>query len=100
MTDPGILDRTVVIADFSATHPDAIVVKASVAEPQQVESFFDQVETAFGGLDVVRANAGTGGPAAGIEEMEFDDWHPEAVNRKSLVIGRSLFPTIYEQVKP
>lgn len=52
------------LADFSAAHPDAIAIRASVAKPQQVESFFDQVETAFGGLEVVCANAGTGGPAA------------------------------------
>lgn len=62
------------LADFSTAYPDAIAVKASVAEPQQVESFFDQVESAFGGVDVVCANAGTGGPAVAIEEMEFDDW--------------------------
>jgi len=62
------------LADFTAAYPDAIAVKASVAEPQQGDAFFDQVEAAFGGLDVVCANAGTGGPAAAIEEMEFDDW--------------------------
>lgn len=27
------------LADFSAAHPDAIAIRASVAKPQQVESF-------------------------------------------------------------
>jgi NAD(P)-dependent dehydrogenase (short-subunit alcohol dehydrogenase family) len=62
------------LADFSAAHPHAIAVNASVAEQQQVDDFFDQVETAFGGLDVVCANAGTGGPAGAIEEITFEDW--------------------------
>jgi NAD(P)-dependent dehydrogenase (short-subunit alcohol dehydrogenase family) len=62
------------LIDFSAAHPDAIVVKASVADQQQVDVFFDQVEAAFGGIDVVCANAGTGGPAGAIEEIMFEDW--------------------------
>jgi len=62
------------LADFSAAHPHAIAVNASVTDQQQVEAFFDQVETAFGGLDVVCANAGTGGPAGAIEEIMFEDW--------------------------
>lgn len=62
------------LADFSATHTHAIAITASVAEPQQVDAFFDQVENAFGGLDVVCANAGTGGPNGFIEEMAFADW--------------------------
>jgi NAD(P)-dependent dehydrogenase (short-subunit alcohol dehydrogenase family) len=62
------------LADFSTAHPEAIAVNASVADQQQVEAFFDQVETAFGGLDVVCANAGTGGPAGAIEEIMFEDW--------------------------
>lgn len=62
------------LADFSATHRHAIAITANVAEPQQVDAFFDQVENAFGGLDVVCANAGTGGPNGFIEEMAFADW--------------------------
>jgi len=62
------------LADFSAAHPHAIAVNASVADQQQVDVFFDQVETAFGGIDVVCANAGTGGPAGAIEEIMFEDW--------------------------
>jgi len=62
------------LADFSAAYPHAIAINASVAEPQQVNAFFDQVENAFGGLDVVCANAGTGGPNGFIEEMAFADW--------------------------
>lgn len=62
------------LADFSAAHPDAIAIKASVAEQQQVDAFFDKVEAALGGLDVVCANAGTGGPAGAVEEITFEDW--------------------------
>lgn len=62
------------LANFSATHPRAIAINASVADPQQVNACFDQVENAFGGLDVVCANAGTGGPNGFIEEIAFEDW--------------------------
>jgi len=62
------------LADFSTAHPHAIAINASVAEQQQIDDFFDRVETAFGGLDVVCANAGTGGPAGSIEEIKFEDW--------------------------
>ncbi len=32
------------LADFASAHPDAISVKASIADPQQVDAFFDQSE--------------------------------------------------------
>jgi len=36
--------------------------------------FLDRVEAKFGGVDVVCANAGTGGPAGPIEDLTYDDW--------------------------
>ena len=39
-----------------------------------MQAFLDEVEAAWGGVDVVCANAGTGGPAGRIEDMSYADW--------------------------
>ncbi len=54
--------------------PDMIVRAADVTDEAQMASFLSEVEAVFGGVDVVCANAGTGGPAGRIEEMSYDDW--------------------------
>ena len=62
------------VADFQATHPNAIAHVADVTSEAQMGAFFDVVEAEFGGADVVFANAGTSGPAGLIEDLEFADW--------------------------
>lgn len=39
-----------------------------------MQTFFARVEAAWGGVDVVCANAGTGGPAGRIEELDYQHW--------------------------
>lgn len=63
-----------VLADFSTAHPEAIAINASVANQLQLDHFFEQVIDTFGGVDVVCANAGTGGPAANIEDIKLNEW--------------------------
>ena len=39
-----------------------------------MEAFLAKVENTWGGVDVVCANAGTGGPAGRIEELDYQAW--------------------------
>ncbi|KZY46302.1 3-oxoacyl-[acyl-carrier-protein] reductase, partial [Roseovarius sp. HI0049] len=40
----------------------------------QMQAFFDEVEASFDGIDVLCANAGTGGPAGRIEDLDYGEW--------------------------
>jgi len=62
------------IADFKAAHPKAIARVADVTDAPQMAAFFAIVDAEFGGADVVFANAGTGGPAGLIEDLDFGEW--------------------------
>ena len=66
--DPAALD------DFRAAHPRAVALDADVADEASVDGLFDTLEAEWGGLDVVCANAGTGGPTAPIENISLSDW--------------------------
>lgn len=66
-------DRDAVDA-FAREFPDAICATADVTQEHEMALFFERVETAWGGVDVVCANAGTGGPAGAIEDLAYDDW--------------------------
>lgn len=62
------------VAEAQAAHPAMIATVADVGDENAVDGLFDLVERELGGLDVVFANAGTGGPAAPIEHVALDDW--------------------------
>ena len=49
------------VAQMQAEFPDAICVHADVTSETDMAAFLDRVETEWGGIDVVCANAGTGG---------------------------------------
>ncbi|MEO1493757.1 MAG: SDR family oxidoreductase [Pseudomonadota bacterium] len=66
-------DRGAVEA-FAIEFPDAICATADVTSEQEMAAFFEDVEAALGGVDVVCANAGTGGPAGPIEDLTYEDW--------------------------
>jgi len=73
--DPAAID------DFQKTYPETITQIADVINEEEMESFFGQIEDAWGGVDVVCANAGTGGPAGQIENLDYDEWqHCVATN--------------------
>jgi len=65
----------VAVAAFSATFPDHIAVQADVTDEAAMAAFFAQVETTWDRVDVVCANAGTGGPAGRIEDLSLTDWN-------------------------
>lgn len=62
------------VAKVQADWPDFIVAHADVTDEAQMEAFLSHVEDAWGGVDVVCANAGTGGPAGRIEDLDYDAW--------------------------
>lgn len=62
------------IEQVQAAHPDFIARQADVTDEAQMTAFLGEVEAAWGGVDVVCANAGTGGPAGRIEDLDYDDW--------------------------
>ncbi len=62
------------VARVQSEHPEFIARQADVTNEAQMAAFFDRVETEWGGVDVVCANAGTGGPAGRIEDLEYDAW--------------------------
>lgn len=45
-----------------------------ISDPQRVERAVKEAAEAFGGIDIVFANAGINGTLAPIEEMSFEDW--------------------------
>jgi len=54
--------------------PDAIAVVADVTDEAEMDAFLGRVEADWGGVDVVCANAGTGGPAGRIETLDYGAW--------------------------
>jgi len=61
-------------AEMAAANPGILTRVVDVTDMGQVDGFFDEVLAAFGGLDVAAANAGIGGPAAAVEDMDFQGW--------------------------
>ncbi len=62
------------VAAFQADFSDALAVVADVTDEAQMGAFLAQVETTWDGVDVVCANAGTGGPAGAIETLDYQAW--------------------------
>lgn len=54
--------------------PIAESTQTDVAHAGQVDRLFDQIESRFGGLDVLINNAGIAGPTAPLEEIAVEQW--------------------------
>ena len=54
--------------------PEAVTVRADVADASSVDAFVRQATDALGGLDVVVNNAGVAGPTDHIEAIDAADW--------------------------
>lgn len=62
------------LAETTCALPGVISVAADVTRPDQMQVLFDQLDRDWGGVDMLCANAGTGGPAGAIEDLSLDDW--------------------------
>ena len=62
------------MAGFSGKHPKAITAVADVSDETAMAGFLTLVDQAWDGVDVVIANAGSGGPAGAIETISYDEW--------------------------
>ena len=62
------------IARVAAENPGWIAQAADVRDEAQMAAFLGRVEAEWGGVDVLCANAGTGGPAGRVEELSYADW--------------------------
>ena len=62
------------VETFSAEHPDIRAGVADVSDEDSVGAFLTGLERDWGGADVVCANAGTGGPAMPVEDLELQGW--------------------------
>ena len=67
------VDRTA-IESFQAEHPKALARAADVTQERDMTTFLSEVEENWGGVDVVCANAGIGGPAGRIEDLDYEAW--------------------------
>ncbi|MEL0169768.1 MAG: SDR family oxidoreductase [Pseudomonadaceae bacterium] len=53
---------------------NALVITSDVRDPASVKALFDQVQAAWGRLDVLFNNAGTGAPPLPLEDLPFEHW--------------------------
>ncbi len=62
------------VAEAGEDGARAIVASTDVGDPDSVEALFAQTEKAFGRLDVLFNNAGTGAPPVLLEDLTYDQW--------------------------
>ena len=62
------------LAEFRAAFPEVGGTRADVADPQQVDTFFDEALAGLGGLDVLVNSAGIAGPAGPVESIRPEEW--------------------------
>jgi NAD(P)-dependent dehydrogenase (short-subunit alcohol dehydrogenase family) len=54
--------------------PRALAVATDVTDPESVRALFETTKRAFGRLDLLFNNAGTGAPAVPLEELTVEQW--------------------------
>ena len=66
------LEATIALAGADA--PRALAVPSDVTDPEAVRSLFAATVRAFGRVDLLFNNAGTGAPAVPLEDLTVEDW--------------------------
>ena len=62
-------------ANLAATNrARALAVPTDVADPESVRALFETTKHAFGRLDLLFNNAGSGAPAVPLEDLTIEDW--------------------------
>ena len=78
-TNARELEKTVALATPSSR---ILAVPTDVSKPEAVQALFARTKEAFGRLDVLFNNAGTGAPGVPMEELTYEQW--------SAVVGVNL----------
>jgi len=66
------LEETVSMAGENGAR--ALAVPTDASDPASVQGLFAKTKEAFGRLDVLFNNAGTGAPPVPLDELSFEDW--------------------------
>lgn len=70
---------------------------ADASDEAQMKGVFDAIQSAWGGLDVVCANAGIAGPTAKVEDVELSDWQTcVSVNLEGAFLASKLAAPIFK----
>ncbi len=69
---PDALDQSVGLAGEASSR--ALAVPTDVTDPASVAALFEATVRAFGRLDLLFNNAGTGAPAVPLEDLPFEAW--------------------------
>jgi NAD(P)-dependent dehydrogenase (short-subunit alcohol dehydrogenase family) len=67
-----VLEETASQAEAEASR--ALVVPTDVGDPESVRALFEATESAFGRLDLLFNNAGTGAPPVPLEDLTYEQW--------------------------
>ena len=68
----GALEQTIALAGEGASR--TLSVPTDVTDPASVAALFEATVRAFGRIDLVFNNAGTGAPAVPLEDLPFEAW--------------------------
>jgi NAD(P)-dependent dehydrogenase (short-subunit alcohol dehydrogenase family) len=71
---PEPLAETVRLATAGAPEARLLAVPADVTDPESVRALFARAVAAFGRLDLLFNNAGTGAPAVPMEDLTIEQW--------------------------
>ncbi|QDV36233.1 SDR family oxidoreductase [Tautonia plasticadhaerens] len=69
---PEALEETA--AQAGPSGPRTLVVPTDVTDPESVRELFEATTRAFGRIDVLFNNAGTGAPAVPLEDLTIEQW--------------------------
>src|ERR1700679_1391968 len=67
--------RRVSELERTAANSSMLVVPTDVTQPDAVAALFDRGKEAFGRLDFLFNNAGSGAPAIPMEDLSFEQWN-------------------------
>jgi NAD(P)-dependent dehydrogenase (short-subunit alcohol dehydrogenase family) len=62
------------VSQTGSNGPRALVVPTDVTDPKSVGALFEATKKAFGRLDLLFNNAGTGAPAKPLEDLTVEEW--------------------------
>lgn len=62
------------VSTIRDARPEILAERVDVTDEDGMAAFLDRIERDWGGADVVAANAGTGGPAGAIEDIDYAAW--------------------------